>query len=432
MATFSHQSKSKKNLQRLPLGQLLPAAFAMGIAVSLVFCRSSLADFQLHDWKLRRAEYREWNLSSTFGLFSTRTNRDGAGNPVRISGLEEYRRAAANINLDWGVHPKLTFFGRSNWLWNDIRSTTSSANRFGLSDQTLGMSLRLLERLMILDFQIQVDLPAYSNVSDASRGFTFLGDSSTDITLGGFQTLPLALLSDRSWTLVAGAGYTYRSASFSAAVPWSIEINTKTTSRSGFLASISAAGIQSLKTDPRKNNPGMSASQFLPESGGSFLVNAINPSLAATSATLGYRTSGSTEVSVSYRKLIWGQSVADGNLIEAGFRWNLSAAIPPRGKSLKLKTTDRTNEVVDYVHEGRITSIISTKTMLIDMGTTHGAQVGDLVDIFSVSPDHSIGEPVARAQIIQSETDRSQITILELYQETAIKTGFIIKKPLKL
>jgi len=285
---------------------------------------------------------------------------------------------------------------------------------------------------MILDFQVQVDVPAYSNASDTSRGLTFLGDSSTDITVGGFQTIPLASLAERSWALVGGAGYTYRSASFSAAVPWSVEINTKPTTITGFLLTVGAAGFQSLRTDPRKDNPGMSASQFLPESGGSFLVNAINPSLATASATLGYRTNSSTDFSVTYRKLIWGQSVADGNMIEAGFRWNLTSSTSAKRKFLKTKTADRTNEVIDYIHEARVTGIISTKTMLINMGTNDGAQVGDLVDVFSINPDHSLGQPVARAQIIQSETDRSQVTILEVYQETAIKTGFIVKKPLKL
>ncbi|NDD93281.1 hypothetical protein EBZ37_14520 [bacterium] len=66
------------------------------------------------------------------------------------------------------------------------------------------------------------------------------------------------------------------------------------------------------------------------------------------------------------------------------------------------------------------------------MGSEAGLAMGDLIDIFSVLPDGSIGEPVARGQVMHLNWDQSQINLLEIYQETAIKEGFIARKPIAL
>jgi len=409
----------------------LSAAIALGSLLAATFPLKSRAEFQLHDWKLHRAERGEWNLIGSSSLFSSRTNRDGKGTLVDVSGLDQYRRVAANLGLEWGIHSKLTFFGRATWLWNDIQAGTSSANRFGLSDQTIGLSLRLLDRSMTLDLQVQADIPLYSNVSDAANGLPFLGDSSTDITVGGFLTAPISTGAERAWSAVAGAGYTIRSASFSSAVPWSVELNTRPTDDRGMTFSVGGAGFQSLKNDPRAN-AAISASTFSPESGGSFLINAVNPSLAAAVVSLGYQKTRATEFTATFKKPLWGQSVADGNTIEVGFRWNLSTKNSPSRTPLAPNKREASGTVTRYISDGKVTGVVNTRTLLISMGSEAGLAMGDLIDIFSVLPDGSIGEPVARGQVMHLNWDQSQINLLEIYQETAIKEGFIARKPIAL
>ncbi len=388
----------------------------------------SRADFQLQDWKLHRAEKGEWNLLGSVSAFQTKANLDGAGNRVNITGLDQYRRTATNLALEYGIHSKMTVYVRGTWLWNDISGTSTSASRFGFSDQSLGMSLRLIDKSLIVDLQVQADLPAYSNVRDFSAGRPFLGDSSTDFTVGGFATAPL-VTGERQWNLRAGAGYTFRSAQFSAAVPWSIELLTRPESR-GFTFAAGASGFQSLKTDPR-GALNISASQFSPENGGSFLVNAVNPSLAAASVSAGYQTSESLAFHAAFRKPVWGRAVADGGMVEAGFRWNISSKAPATRKALGVKRPEKVG-LARYAGDGKVTAVVNTRTLMVSLGSDAGVAMGDLIDIFSVLPDGSLGEPVARGQVVHLDVEQSQISILEIYQETAIKEGFVARKPIAL
>ncbi|NDD93080.1 hypothetical protein EBZ37_13490, partial [bacterium] len=139
-----------------PLFRATPVALVSLLAG--LFALDSRAEFQLQDWKLHRAQRGEWNILGSTSLFSTSSNRDGSGALVEIDGLKQYRRIAANLGLEWGIHSKLTFYGRGTWLWNNIEGNKSSS-RFGLSDQSIGLSLRVLDRSIALDLQVQADLP---------------------------------------------------------------------------------------------------------------------------------------------------------------------------------------------------------------------------------------------------------------------------------
>ena len=245
----------------------LVAAEAGAIFLAALLPAPSFAEFQLQEWKLHRAEKGEKNLIGGISVFQTDSNRDGSGNVVGIQNLSHYRRTAANLALEWGAHSRITFYGRATWLWNDIEGVGLSANRFGFSDQTIGMAFRLIDRSIAVDFQAQADLAAYSNVQDAGAGRPFLGDSSNDFTVGGFATLPLSANGDRSWQLRGGAGYTFRSGQFSTAVPWSMELLSRPAFR-GFTFTAGASGMQSLRNDPR----------------GSEAISASNPSEQAPSS----------------------------------------------------------------------------------------------------------------------------------------------------
>ncbi len=394
----------------------------------LVAVTPALADFQLNDWTLHRANLGEWRLTGSVSTFSTSQNRDGGGTLVQIDGLESYRRTAASLMAEWGAHSRLTFYGRVNWLWNDLRSTTLNANRFGFSDQTLGLSLRLLEGVVALDAQVQADLPVYSNVNDQAQGLPFLGDGSTDITVGGFASAGLGSLGSLQLQGTVGAGYTLRSAQFSSAVPWSAEVSATPGAGRGFKFAVAAAGFQSLKTDPR-GATAISASEPTTYSAGSFLVNAVNPSLATASGSIGYQFPEGSSLNLRYRTPIWGQAVAEGTLVSAGFE------MPLGGSARKLETRrrqrgNRKQEVLEYASGATVKAVVSTRTLLIDQGSENGLAMGDLIDIFSLTPEGSPRELVARGQVVHLEWNQAQINLLETYQETAIKEGFLARKPI--
>ncbi|MEN9723611.1 MAG: hypothetical protein RJB38_1597, partial [Pseudomonadota bacterium] len=222
-----------------------------------------------------------------------------------------------------------------------------------------------------------------------------------------------------------------RSADFSAAVPWSFEIRSQPRVAQGVILTLGAAGIQSLKTDPR-GQVALTTAQFA-NSGGSFIVNAINPSYATARFEAGYRFESGTTLSLGYRKQLAGQSVAQGDIFDAGLQLRFPSQNAPRpANAASKKTRTKTPSLTQYVSEGKVTGVVNTRTLMIDLGGEQGISVGDLIDIFSVLPDGSLGQPVARGQVVHTEWNRAQVNLLETYQETAIKEGFLARKPIAL
>jgi len=391
---------------------------------------SAFAEFQLTDWTLHRAETPGLSLTGGFKYFSTKTNWDGRGSRVAVSGLQSYTRSLASAEALFALHPKLTLFGRTTWNWNSIESATLSARSYGLADQSLGLSLRAIDQSLKLDLQVQADLPAYSNAESAAAGTPFLGDASTDISVGAFLSTLLSNDPSRNWNATAGAGYTFRSASFSSAIPWSATLSSAPGAGRGLTFSAGAAGFQSLRTDPYAAT-GASASRPNDYSGGSFIINAINPSMVAVRSSVGYQFDNQSQLSVGARKPVWGQAIADGFSMELGFRWSLSSGAAPR-RPISPNKLQKSNQLTRYLSEGKVVGVVSTRTLLIDLGSESGMAVGDLVDIFSLTPEGTPGEPVARGQVVHLTWNQAEVNLLEVYQETAIKEGFLARKPIAL
>lgn len=395
---------------------------------SVLFASSAaMADQQMLPWRLHHADHGIWQVTGQVQSLGTTSNYGPAGAVNAVSGLGSLRRTAVSTSLELGVHPRLTLFGISNWNNTQVVSSTLNGNQYGMGDQSLGLSLRLVDSRATLDFQIQADLPAYRNTESKSLGLPFIGDASTNIHVGGFASMPLSENEARSWNLVGGAGYTLRTAQFSASIPWSTEINRQPgNSGKGVTVRAGAWGFSSLRNDPR--GAGTSNGSGGEGGAGSFLVNAINPSLASLQSSLGYRFSPALEARIETSRTLWGQAAAQGTTLGGAIEWRLDRLHPEGAAFNKRKPKDA---FVTYSGQGKVKAVSSTRTLIIDQGSHQGYALGDRVDIFTVNADGSLGEPVARAQITQLDWEQSQATLLEVFRETAIKEGFGVKKPVQ-
>jgi hypothetical protein len=383
------------------------------------------ANTQLHPWTLHRVDSGVVRFGAASRGFTSDTNYGPDGAATEVTGLGLIRRTEVAGTLELGLHPRLTLFGTGRWNNTELRSPTLTGNHYGMGDQSLGLSLRLVDSGMALDFQVRADLPAYQNADAQAQGLPFLGDASTDVHVGGFVTLPLIQNDSRQIHFTAGAAYTTRTAGFSAAIPWSLEFSSVPgwSETKGLTASLSAWGSYSLKTD--SSGDAVNSGTRFAGGAGSFLVNAVNPSIATLQATTGYRFSPMLEFHAGTAITLWGQASAKGLSWIGGLSWSMDRGGTSRAGG---RTSKPRHQFTTYSGEGRVKTVTSTRTLLIDQGSHHGLAVGDRLDVFSINAEGAGDKLVARAEVIQIEAEQAQVSLMELFRETAIKEGFIVRK----
>jgi hypothetical protein len=419
---------SRGNLYVMKIFPIIRVAQSWGrrssLALVALSCASAQADQQLLPWRLHHQDEGIWKISAEGLSFGTSSNFGPSGQVQSVSGLDGLRRTEAAATIEMAIHPRLTLYGRGSWNLTDVRSTSLNASQFGLADQSLGLALRLVDSSVAVDFQIQTDLPVYNNTQAQAEGLPFLGDSSSNLHIGGFASLPITSdSSGRSWRISAGAGYTMRNADFSSSVPWSLELaSAPAPEASGLVLRVLGWGFASLNTDPNAANPLTARQQG---SGGSLLVNAVNPSLSVARGEFGYQWDSGVTGVIGASQTLWGQAVARGMSVHAGLEWRIDRLRRPSKDS---RPKEQAKTFLTYTGKGKVKAVSSTRTLIIDQGSHQGLALGDRMDIFTVNPDGSLGQPVARAEVSQLDWEQAQLTILQIFKETAIKEGFAVQK----
>jgi hypothetical protein len=327
----------------------------------------------------------------------------------------------------------------------DSSSTVAlTGSGYGPGDQTVGLNYRILEKphSVALDLQTQIDFPAYTvtAVSTTANDPTLapnLGDGSVDVTGGAFLTYILAEKATNSVKFVGGAGYTYRTSSFSAAVPWNAQIALQPR-REGFVAQAGAFGIQSLNTDSHPNNSTLlNTSSGSLGTGGSYVTNAINPSHATLRGLVGWRTGDDFELTGTVAQSIWGHEAPNGLTLALGFQTHFGGEKDTGPQDPALQSTikyGRANR--GYVnYDGLEAKVLRAndrfQLIKIDKGLDNGVQMGDTFDIFMTNADGSVGSAVARGRVTSAKGNEAAIKIEEYFKEVWIEEGFTARRPIK-
>lgn len=394
--------------------------------------QAAFADFYLHRWENQNQSKGVLSLEPEVGFFSTGNNFDFDSTRFIPAGFAGYSRIQSTVTAAYGFHPYLTFFGRAGWARIQVEQSSGTGLVYGLTDQTLGLNSRVIHSPGFqLDLQFQTDLPAYNNNSAATLNTPYLGDGSVDFTGGAFAVIPIGSESrNNRWSTTVGAGYTWRSAGFSQQIPWSVAIRYQPL-EDGFFFRAGVAGTWTLGTDPR---PISSTGTAGSGAGGSYMVNAINPSLLAPFGRVGYQLARQVGFYASTSYGVWGTNSPQGLGVMIGMqaRWGDEVkGLRPSQQS--PREYGKANQgFVSYSFEARvIQSSERLGQIKINRGLQEGVALGQVFDIFLVTPDGTVGEAVARARCVSANSGDAVLSVTEFYKEVWIEEGFIVKRPLR-
>jgi hypothetical protein len=438
----------------------LRAAFLVLLAAA--FSTEARADFFFHTWDDHHEDQGLFKLDTDLLYYDTSSNFDYAKATFAPSGFQSYNRIEGDLTGTYGINPWLSAYARVT-LAKATVNVASSANISGFGDQTVGANARVVDNHasgFALDLQLQIDFPAYSNASATAAGEPFLGDGSTDVTFGGLFDYAFARRPARHdvFSLTGGFGYTYRTESFSSALPYAVDVKDAH-DREGWLASVGFAGMLSLGNDARQY--GTTDTYAVAQSagtGGSFVTNAIDPTLFYIRGTVGYELSNHTTFTLTAMKAIYGQQSPDGTEIIAGAQFYLGdnptqkkANQPaPNPRREVLEDRDRNPEhknaalqdPAEYGHsnQGYVDYSLDAKVIktndrlnviLIDKGTNDGVEMGDTFDVFADSKDPAGGAAIARGTVVRVNATQTVVKITEYFQEVYIDAGATAKRPVK-
>lgn len=420
-----------------------------GACALLTFAPAAHADFYLHHWENRREFDNTFRLALTGGYYASNTNYDSNGSAFIPNGLSQYGRIQGDALLTLGLSPRLTAYARGSWARIQLEHTTRGGITYGLTDQALGANFRAWKAapgsggaFESFDLQLQADIPAYNNATSDANLTAHLGDQTLDVTAGAFLTARIADRPGGKLLLVSGAGYTWRSNSYSAAIPWSVSLQY-TPRLSRFIGSLSALGSWSLQNDPRANVAAFNSSTYSTSTGGSYMADAVNPSIAQVRGIVGYQSAEELRVLLSVTQPVMAR-LAPGGLY-ATITGELRLTGPgARGEASERETGRPANSegtrdynqanpnFIQYTLEGRVTRVSDRLSLIrINKGAGDGVESGQIFDVFAVKPDGGLGSPVARARVSSLKADEAALTVIEYYQEVWIEEGFVVKRALR-
>jgi hypothetical protein len=400
------------------------------------------ADLLVHFWEPHHENPRSFTVAPELHLYSAKGNFDVDGAQSTPAGTYGYSRAQTDVNLAYGLGKRLTAYGRLSWAKVTLDHDTFGGDIFGFADQSLGLSFHAWESdsetsPVRLDFQGQLDFPFYDVSSSINSGTPYLGDGSTDVTVGAFLTADFAPGETGRWRLVVGGGYQHRGLDLSAGLPWQVSLGRQP-SAEGLILGVSALGLQSLKTDLRGDPasgvaPGTTAASA---TGGILFVDAINPSYLALRGTAGWAFNPRVSVQASITKMAGGRDVPNSTDFAIGLsaRWDRDADRAPKdpARQTPLQYGKSNQGFVDYALEARVTRMNDRIHQIkIDRGVQDGVEVGQTFDVFRVKTGGAIGEAVARARVIGADAREATLSIVEYFKEVWIEEGFVVKRPLQ-
>lgn len=390
-----------------------------GLLGILLFTSSASAHPIVQYWQNRASSLQGFRLHPQITHTSSSRNFDSAGQSITLPNSIQTQRFYFDLNASFGVDERLTVFGRASLLNAQVTGTgLNNPSLLGLSDQLLGGSYQILETSSGASIWFQGDLilPAYINSTSVITGKPFLGDGSIDLIGGAFLNLPLHKGARSLLSLEAGAGLMYRSKGYSSGIPWTVRL-FRTPTLNGLSLSAGARGLLSLESD---TTPTFTAALDQNRgAGGSYLINAINPSWIMAHTSLGYRTESRMTYAADFSTPVFGKNSPDLWTVAFGVEIDLSSAQSPNPKTTSFKT----GTFKSYTLEAKVISVNDSLYLIkIDRGSEDSVEKGQIFDIFN---DNQL---VARAKVSHVKSDESALRVIEYFKEQSINENAIAKR----
>ena len=388
-----------------------------------VFMNNANAHSIVEGWQDHLNAEPGFSIGPRVTLFNTSQNYSINSQSIPLANAVTDQRYYLDLNLSYGFDENLFIYSRISAIYTRITGTVfTDQSTIGLSDQMLGAAYRLFQSDggFSLNLQSEATIPAYVNKNSLNNGSPYLGDGSYDFTFGSFAEVPLSIEGTHQLYLIGGAGYTWRSNGFSSAIPWNFVLRRTPDENGGLTFDLGMRGNFSLNTD--LTSPSVALSDQNRGAGGSFLIDAINPSWTLVQASIGYQSDSKINYYVSGAMPIAGTSAPNGIQVSLGVQFNLSGK---ENTAAHKKTPDavRSGTFKNYDLEAKV---VSTNDQLylvkIDKGLSSGIEKGQIFDIFQ--DKHSI----ARAKVTNVNGDESALRVLEYFQEQSIEVDAVVKR----
>jgi hypothetical protein len=386
----------------------------------------------LNPFQNRTGSHRGFSIEPVASYFLTSENFDEDSARVPTPNTTSNSRLMFDLNGSFGITDDLFAFGRLSL--HSARVTVLdqvSQSGFGLSDQLAGFAYRALhsDSGISLNLQAEVTIPAYNNTDAKNSGNAYLGDGTIDVTGGGFLEFPLG--SSGEIYLEGGGGYTYRSKGFSACLPYSLKLKRDPAVK-GLMYEAGVTGQLSLKTDIATEN--LQARSILDQdrlagSGGSNLINALNPSWIQVTGKLGYKNRHGQILYAGASAPFFGTNAA------AGFAITIGASLD-FGQKAKAPTEERAqpsapkrpsvSKKMSFSTYDLDAKILNSNDQLylirINKGSMDGVESGQYFDIYEDAT------PIARAKVTQVKDEEAILSVVEYFEESSIETEFIARR----
>ena len=369
-------------------------------------------------------------LEPRASYFATSSNYDSGAKLSALPNAGSVNQTYLDLNASYGLTEDFFLNARFSLLLEHATSSLQTLSQFGLGDQLLGASYRVLRRESGLGLSLQFDavIPAYQNANAQTNANPYLGDESTDFTTGGFLEIPTSF-GISALKAEVGLGYTYRSKGYSSAVPLSFFFK-RLPPRRGLTFSLGARGQVSLKTDATKNSAaGLSLAQQLSTQGavGSNLIDAINPSWWLGQGSIGYEFAPGREIHLTAAAPFSGSNSAGGFQVSLGVSLAFGVSENPAAKStgslLNRRRNSQPRNFSTYDQDAKVTSVNDQLYLVkIDQGSSDTIELGQTFDIFNGN------DLIARAKVMSVKDDEAALNVVEYYQDHSIETGFTARR----
>jgi hypothetical protein len=439
---------SRRNPKQL--GLLFSALSLSSAFLALPLTAEAAPLFRLENRRENEGAFRlipEISVMSTKANFNSLGTKEKAGGTDAVNGTEQDLTSYSRTQLDlvgvYGINPAMTLFGRFSISTSKFETTTTSdpdssgveglqGSASGLGDQSIGLNYRVKEfgdkasgnRLTALDFQLQVEFPFYDTKKNRTDRKPLQGDGTTDITVSPFLTVPINQGSGSRFYVISGLGYTARSNSYSAVLPYQLSI-AMLPEKSGLLFRGGLYGYKSMKSDT-EGTIQLADGSTVRDAGGSYIVDATNSSYMALRGVVGYQNEVATQYYAGFTSMISGKSTAALSALHLGaqFRWGGKSSASTSRSSPRFSGG---TQQVRYDLQAQITKAKpEMKIAQINRGTNDGVDVGQIFDFFRSENGKLI--LVARGVVNKTAQNASNLTIQTYFQQALIQPGFLARR----
>lgn len=387
------------------------------------------------------------HFSADGDYFYTKENYNSEGLAEQPGTMENVKYTAMRLHTGFGFTPNLSLFFQADlrniFVQNFENSNISDDENRGFGDAFLA-GRWLVYRSKSTDRVYPTEWTPNSWLALAEGSWVFplydiakagkppLGDQSNDFT----GMLRLAWYANEWFAASGGVGYTYRTAGYSAALPWNLRADFLFLQRSRWRAWAEFRAVEQVTNRIAGTNPRYP--DVVP--GGSLLFKSQGPVSRTGTIGIGFLVDKEWEIALAGNATATGVSSAKGMGASLGVTWRPYQVPELRYEDYRQEQIERLKKerrsytarpVVRYGFQAVVLKVSGQGNFLkIAYGRQDGVKVGDTFQVFEPDAfDKKVRTPIALARVHISRVNDSFLRVEQRYsRDSVIKPGYEVRR----